>query len=89
MRKECKKRDGRPKARQTLGKSGRCLFPYSLFWAELAMCQRCGGRTAEKDGDVGKDAAGSSGKRRHAEEIPQRCRQPKREDRTEMKKEGK
>ena len=28
------------------------------------MCQRCSGRTAEKDGDDGKDAAaGSSGKR--------------------------
>ena len=34
------------------------------FGAELAMCQRCGGRTTEKDGGNGKDAAGRSGKRR-------------------------
>ena len=33
------------------------------FGAELVICQ-CGGRTAEKDGGDGKDAAGSSGKTR-------------------------
>ena len=38
------------------------LSPFA-FGAELAMCQRCGRRTAEKDGGDGKDA-GSSGKRR-------------------------
>ena len=39
------------------------LSPFA-FGAELAVCQRCGGRTAEKDGGDGKDAAGISGKRR-------------------------
>ena len=62
--KVCRKREGRPKARQTSGESGRWLFLLLLFfWVEMAMCQRCGG-TAEKDGGDGKDAAGSSGKRR-------------------------
>ena len=39
------------------------LSPFT-FGTELAMCQRCGGRTAEKDGGDGKDAAGSSGKKK-------------------------
>ena len=39
------------------------LSPFA-FGAELAMCQRCGGRTTEKDGGDGKGAAGRSGKRR-------------------------
>ena len=39
------------------------LSPFA-FGAEMAMCQRCSGWTAEKDVDDGKDAAaGSSGKR--------------------------
>ena len=41
----------------------RTLSPFALG-AELAMCQHCSGRTAEKDGNDGKDAAaGSSGKK--------------------------
>ena len=45
-------------------------------------------RTAEKDGNGGKDAAGSSGKKEadgQRREVPQRWRQPRGEDRTEMK----
>ena len=42
---------------------GVALSPFA-FGAELAMCQRCGGRTTKKDGGDGKDAAGRSGKRR-------------------------
>ena len=62
--KEGRKRNGRPRARQALGKSGRGLFLLLLLVAELAMCQHCSGRTAEKDGDDGRDAAaGSSGKK--------------------------
>ena len=55
------------------------------------MCQRCGGRTAENDGRwaerMQQDVRVKGG--RWAEEIPQRWRQPKGEDRTEMKKEAK
>ena len=32
--------------------------------AELAVCQRCGGMTREKDGGDGKEQQGRSGKRR-------------------------
>ena len=39
------------------------LSPFAIG-AELDLCQRCSSRTAEKDGGDGKDAAGSSGKRR-------------------------
>ena len=61
------------------------LSPFALG-AELAMCQRCSGRTAEKDGDDGKDAAaGSSGKR---ERMGQQRSSQKGEDRTAMKKEA-
>ena len=62
------------------------LSPFAVG-AELVFCQCYSGRIAEKDGDDGNDAAaGSSSKSRWAEEIPQRWRQPKGEDRTEMKK---
>ena len=66
------------------------LSPFALG-AELAMCQRCSRRIAEKDGDDErlqqqevqvKDS-------RWAEETPQRWNQPKGVDRTEMKKEVK
>ena len=62
--KERRKRDGRPKARQPLGEVWEVALSLFSFGAELVMCQRCGGRTAEKDGGDCKDAAGSSGKRR-------------------------
>ena len=61
--KECRKRDGRPRARHALGKSGRWPFLLLLLEQKWLVCQRCSGRTAEKDGDDGKDAAGSSGKK--------------------------
>ena len=60
--KEEKKRKGRQKERQT-PRWKMALSPFA-FGAELAVCQRCSGRTAEKDGDDGKNAAaGSTGER--------------------------
>ena len=56
--KESRKKARRPKVRQTVEKIGEVALSPSAFGAELAMCQRCGGRTAEKD------AAGCSGERR-------------------------
>ena len=63
-----RERKGRPKARQTpksetsFGEVWKMALSPFAFWAELAVCQRCSGRTAEKDGDDGKDAAeGGSG----------------------------
>ena len=54
--KEGRKRDRRPRWKMALS-------PFA-FGAELAVCQRCSGRTAEKDGDDGKNAAaGSTGER--------------------------
>ena len=83
--KEGRKRNGRPRARQALEKSGRGLFLLLLLVAELAMCQHCSGRTAEKDGDDGRDAAaGSSGKKRA--DGGQQLSSQKGEDSTEMKK---
>ena len=61
--KERKKEARRPKVRQTLGKTGTCPSPFDSG-AQLAMCQRCTRRTAEKEGGDGEDAAGTSGKRR-------------------------
>ena len=52
----------RPKARQTLVE---VALPLVDSGSELALCQRCSGRIAEKDGDDGKNAAaGSSTKRK-------------------------
>ena len=39
------------------------IYPFA-FGSELALCQCCGGRIAEKDGDDRNDAAGSSGYRK-------------------------
>ena len=46
-----------PKSRHTLGKFGKWLFILLIFGTELAMCQCCSRRTAEKDVGDGKDAA--------------------------------
>ena len=40
------------------------LSPFA-FGAALPVCQRCGGRTAEKDGGSEEDAAGSPGQTAH------------------------
>ena len=58
--KEGRKRNGRPRARQVLGKSGRWLFLLPASGAELALCQRCSRRIAEQAGDDGKVAAAGS-----------------------------
>ena len=65
--KEGRKRDRRPRTRHVLGKSGRWLFLLFAFGAELVVCQRCNGRTAEKDGDDGKNAAAGSSSERKAD----------------------
>ena len=68
------KEDEREKKRQTEkrtsqsetsnGEVWKMALSLSVFVAELSVCQCCSGRTAEKDGDDGKDAAaGSSGER--------------------------
>ena len=92
-----KERQERQKERQTpqsetsLGEIWKMALSPCAVGAELALCQRCSRRIAEKDGDDGK--GGSSRKfkckRADAEEIPQRWKQPEIEDRTEMKKEAK
>ena len=47
-RRKAKEVKSRPKARQTLGKSGRWLFLF-CFWIRIGcVCQRCDGRSAEK-----------------------------------------
>ena len=57
-----KERKGRQKERQT-PRWKMALSPFA-FGAELVVCPCCSGRTAEKDGDDGKDAAaGSTGER--------------------------
>ena len=61
--KECRKRDGRPRARHALGKSGRWPFLLLLLEQKWFVSQRCSGRTAEKDEDDGKDAATSPDKK--------------------------
>ena len=57
---------------------------------ELAKCQCCNRRTIKKDGSGDEDAARSAVHKesRLAEETPKMWKQPKGEDRTEMKKEA-
>ena len=74
-----------------LGEVWRVALSLFAFWAELAMCQRCSRRIAEKDGDDEKMDAARSSSEREADgrrRFPQRWRQPKGEDRTGMKKEA-
>ena len=65
------------------------LSPFSSG-AELAVCQCCSRRIAEKDGDDGKvAAAGSSSEREQMRRrFHRRWKQPEGEDRTKMKKEA-
>ena len=88
--KKCRREVDVPKQDQTLGKSGRCLFLLFALGAKLAVCQRCSGRTAEKDGDDGKGCSrGSSSEREQTGGgDSKRWRQPEGEDRTELKKEA-
>ena len=51
-------REKRNAGRETnLGEVWKVALSLFAFGAELAMCQRCGGRTAEKDGGDGKEDA--------------------------------
>ena len=92
-----KERNGRPKEKQTsqgvtdLGEVWKmALSPYAVG-AELAVCQFCSGRMAEKDGDDGKDAAARSSSEREQMdgedstkvETAQRSRQHRNEKRRE------
>ena len=88
--KECRKRDGRSKVRQTLWKSGRWLFLLLLLpenWLCVSAAAEGPQRRTEVMVRVQQDVQVKGG--RWAEEIPQRWRQPKGEDKTEMKKEEK
>ena len=86
--KECRKRDGRPKGRQTLKKSGRWLFLLLLLaqnWLCVSTAAEGPQRRTEVMVRVQQDVQVKGG--RWAEEIPQRWRQPKGDDKTETKKE--
>ena len=65
------------------------LSPF-VSGTELAKCQCCNRRTIKKDGSGDEDAARSAVHKesRLAEETPKMWKQPKGEDRTEMKKEA-
>ena len=69
MKEEKKEKARRRRDRQTsqsetsLGEICKMAHSPFAFGAELALCQRCTGKIAEKDGDDGKHAAGSSSER--------------------------
>ena len=88
--KERRKREGRPKARQTLGKFGRWLF-LLLLQGQNWLCVSAAAEGPQKRREamvrMQQEVQVKGG--RWAEEIPQRWRQPKGEDWTEMKKEAK
>ena len=90
-------RKERQKERQTtqnetsLGEVWKIALSPCASGTELALCQRCSRRVAEKDGDDEKvaAAASSSDMEQMGGGDSQRWRQPKGEDKTKMKKEGK
>ena len=88
--KESRKRARRPKVRQTLEKIGRWLFLLLLLeqsWLCVSAAAEGPQRRTEAMVRVQQEVQVKGG--RWAEEIPQGWRQPKGEDRTDMKKEAK
>ena len=89
-----KKKEGRkgercPEARPAFGKVWKVALSLSDCGTELAKRERGSRRTTEKDGGGERMQQEVQVKEsRWAEEIPQRLKQPKGEDRTEMKKEA-
>ena len=89
--KEGRKRNRRPRARQVLGKSGRWLFLFLLL-VQTWLCVNAAAEGLQKRTEmmnIWQQQEVRVKESRWAEEIPQRWKQPKGEDRTEMKKEAK
>ena len=84
-------RDRRPRARQVLGKSGRWLF-LLLLSGQNWLCVSAAAEGLQKRAEMmerWQQQEVRVKESRWAEEIPQRWKQTKGEDRTEMKKEAK
>ena len=82
--KESRKKARRAKVRQTVEKIGRWLF-LLLLLGQSWLCVNAAAEGPQRRTEQDVQEKGG----RWAEEIPQRRRQPKGEDRTEMKKEAK
>ena len=89
-REKCRKRDTRIRTRQVLEMSGRLLFLFVLMgqhWLCVNVATEGLQKRTEMMERLQQEDQVKGG--RWAEEIPQRWKQPKGEDRTEMKKEAK
>ena len=85
--KESRRRARRPKERQTLGESWEVAYSPSDTGAELAECQCCRGRTTENgSGNKKMQQEIQNTESRWMETAPERLKQQKGEDRTEMEK---
>ena len=78
-----------PQSKTNFGKDWEVVLSPSAFGAALAVCQRCRRRTQRRtEAMEGMQQEVQANEGRWVEETPQRWRQPKGEDRTEMKTEA-